>query len=68
MRDPLPIARTIDLTASPDDLWERIRNGFGMPNLSSPVVLDRQIWYASRPSAIKIMLQRSRRYLHHIVE
>ena len=66
--DPLPIARTIDLTASPDDLWERIRHGFGMPNLSSPIVLDRQIWYASRPSAIKTMLQRSRRYLYHIVE
>lgn len=39
-----------------------------MPNLTSPLVLDRQIWYASRPSAIKTMLQRSRRYLYHIVE
>ena len=68
VRDPLPIARAIDLTATPDDLWERIRHGFGMPNLSSPLVLDRQIWYASRPSAIKLMLQRSRRYLYHIVE
>jgi len=68
VRDPLPIARAIDLTASPDNLWERIRHGFGVPNISSPVVLDRQIWYASRPSAIKIMLQRSRRYLYHIVE
>jgi membrane-bound lytic murein transglycosylase D len=68
VRDPLPIARAIDLTASPDDLWVRIRHGFGMPNLSSPLVLDRQIWYASRPSAIKLMLQRSRRYLYHIVE
>ena len=68
VRDPLPIARAIDLTASPDNLWERIRHGFGMPNLSSPLVLDRQIWYASRPSAIKLMLQRSRRYLYHIVE
>ena len=68
VRDPLPIARTIDLTDSPDNLWERIRNGFGMPNLSSPLVLDRQIWYTSRPGAIKVMLQRSRRYLHHIVE
>ena len=68
VRDPLPIARTIDLTASPDDLWERIRNGFGMPNVGSPLVLDRQIWYASRPGAIKTILQRSRRYLYHIVE
>ncbi|OGA19746.1 MAG: hypothetical protein A3H32_20345 [Betaproteobacteria bacterium RIFCSPLOWO2_02_FULL_63_19] len=68
VKDPLPIARTIDLTATPDDLWERIRNGFGMRNLSGPLVLDRQIWYASRPSLMKNMLQRSRRYLYHIVE
>ncbi|HET7775134.1 MAG TPA: lytic transglycosylase, partial [Azospira sp.] len=27
------LPRTIDLTSSPDNLWERIRNGFGMPNL-----------------------------------
>jgi len=66
--DPLSIAHTIDLTASPDDLWERIRTGFGMRDLSGPLVLDRQIWYASRPSLIKNMLQRSRRYLYHIVE
>jgi len=68
VKDPLPIARAIDLTASPDDLWDRIRNGFGMRNLSSPLVLDRQIWYASRPSLIKDMVQRSRLYLYHIVE
>lgn len=68
VKDPLPIASAIDLTASPDDLWERIRNGFGMRNLSSPLVLDRQIWYASRPSLIKDMVQRSRLYLYHIVE
>jgi membrane-bound lytic murein transglycosylase D len=68
VRDPLPRVRTIDLTASPDDLWERIRNGFGMPNLDSPLVHDRQIWYASRPSMIKRILERSRLYLYHIVE
>jgi membrane-bound lytic murein transglycosylase D len=68
VRDPLPLARPIDLTASPDDLWVRIRRGFGMPNLATPLVLDRQIWYASRPSEMKTILQRSRRYMYHIVE
>ena len=63
VRDPLPMVRAIDLTASPDDLWERIRNGFGMPNLASPLVLDRLIWYASRPSTIKRIVVRSRLYL-----
>ena len=68
VRDPLPAVRAIDLTASPDDLWERIRNGFGMADLGSPLVLDRQIWYASRPTTIKRIVERSRRYLYHIVD
>jgi membrane-bound lytic murein transglycosylase D len=58
----------IDLTTPPDDLWERLRNGFAMPNMNSPLVLDRQIWYASRPATLKIMIERSRRYLYHIVD
>ncbi len=67
VKDPLPLARAIDLTVSPDDLWVRIRNGFGMRNISSPLVLDRQIWYTTRPSVLKTILERSRRYLYHIV-
>lgn len=67
VKDALPIARMIDLTTPPDDLWERLRNGFAMPNLSTPLVLDRQIWYASRPSGIQRMVERSRLYLYHIV-
>ena len=67
VKDQLPILYSIDLITPPDDLWERLRNGFAMPNLSSPLVLDRQIWYASRPSSIKNMVERSRRYLYHIV-
>ena len=66
--DAVPLYRGIDLVTPPDDLWERIRNGFAMPNLSSPLVLDRQIWYASRPGDIKRMVDRSKRYLYHIVE
>jgi len=68
IRDSLPISRTIDLVTPPDDLWVRIRHGFAMPNLGSPLVLDRQIWYAARPGDIKRMVDRSKRYLYHIVE
>ncbi|MCX7154671.1 MAG: transglycosylase SLT domain-containing protein [Proteobacteria bacterium] len=60
--------RAIDLTSQEDDLWVRMRKGFAMPNLVSPLVLDRQIYYTSRPSYIKRMVERSRRYLYHIVE
>lgn len=68
VQDPVRVGRTIDLTEEPDDLWERIRNGFAIPNLGSPLVLDRQIWYASRPALLKRIIERSKRYLYHIVE
>jgi len=68
VEDSLRAIPTIDLTAVPPDLWDRIRTGFSMPNLSSPIVQDRQIWYASQPSYVKRMVERSKRYLYYIVE
>jgi membrane-bound lytic murein transglycosylase D len=66
--DNLRAIPVIDLTSVPSDLWDRMRTGFSMPNLSSPIVQDRQIWYASRPSYVKHMVERSKRYLYYIVE
>ena len=68
VKDRLRSIPTIDLTAVPPDLWDRIRTGFSMPNLSSPLVQDKQIWYASQPSYVKRMVERSKRYLYYIVE
>ena len=68
IKDALPMARPVDLTTAPDDLWDRIRNGFSMTDLDSPLVLDRQIWYASRPQQLRRIVERSKRYLYHIVE
>ncbi len=67
VRDELPPMPTIDLTTPPDDLWQRMRNGFSMPDLDSPLVADRQAWYLNRPDLLKRIFERSRRYLHHIV-
>lgn len=58
----------IDLTESPDDLFIRIRNGFAMPNLTGDLVLAQQQWYMNRPDYLRRMVERSSRYLHHIVE
>jgi len=68
VQEPLRGVARIDLTAPPDDLWQRIRNGFSMPNLDSPLVAEKTAWYAARPEYLKRMFERSRRYLHHIVE
>jgi membrane-bound lytic murein transglycosylase D len=67
VRDELPPIPTIDLTMPPDDLWQRMRNGFSMADLDSPLVADRQAWYLNRPDLLKRIFERSRRYLHHIV-
>ncbi len=67
VRDELPPIPTIDLTTPPDDLWQRMRNGFSMPDLDSPLVADRQAWYLNRPDLLKRIFERSRRYLYHIV-
>jgi len=59
---------TIDLTVEPDDLWERMRRGFSMPDLNTDLVTDRQIYYINRPGALRQIFTRGQRYLYHIVE
>ena len=56
------------LNPPPADLWQRIRNGFRMNNLSGPLVREAEEWYSSRPDYIARMTERSSRYLYHIVE
>ncbi|MBI4985298.1 MAG: transglycosylase SLT domain-containing protein [Rhodocyclales bacterium] len=63
----LPPLTTIDLTAPTDDLWQRLRNGFGMPDLNSPLVAERQAWYLNRPEMLQRIFERSRKYIYHIV-
>ena len=61
-------AHTIDLARPADDLWERIRSGFAMADLQSPLVAVRERWYASQPEYLKRMVERSKLYLYYIVE
>jgi len=63
-----PAPRTVAALAAPADLWERMRRGFAMPDLDSPLVADRTQWYAARPQDLVNMTERSRKYLFHIVE
>jgi membrane-bound lytic murein transglycosylase D len=67
IKNPPPLPRSIDLLAEPADIWDRIRNGFSMPDLDSPLVLDRQAYYLNRPDYVKRMIERSRPYLYFIV-
>lgn len=66
--DDGPRIPTIDLTEPPADLWQRIRNGFGMPDLVSPAVTSHQAWYLNRPDFLRVTFARASKYLFHIVE
>ena len=50
------------------DLWERIRKGFGIPDLTNPLVATHITWYSSRPDYIQRTTQRASRYLYHVVQ
>lgn len=53
---------------SSDDLWQRIKNGYAMPNSTSGLTAKHENWYSSRPDYMKRMVERSQKYLFHIVE
>ena len=52
----------------PVDVWQRIRDGFAMAELDSPLVEHHQQWYARRPDYMARISQRAERYLYFIVE
>jgi membrane-bound lytic murein transglycosylase D len=68
MHVPLKGLPTIDRTVPPDDLWQRIRHGFQMPNLDGPLVKRKTQEYAANQEYLQRILDRSRLYLYHIVE
>ncbi|MDR1660824.1 MAG: transglycosylase SLT domain-containing protein [Azoarcus sp.] len=58
---------TLDLTREPNDIWDRIRRGFRMPDLSSKRVLELQFSYLDRPEYLDRLFNRGARYLYYIV-
>jgi len=68
--DPLrpDVHLDLDDRAARVDLWERVRRGFAMPDLDSPLVRERERWYAARPDYVARMTARGGRYMFYIVE
>jgi membrane-bound lytic murein transglycosylase D len=57
-----------DVPMPDPDLWHRIRMGFLLEPMDSPLVSNHEDWYSSRPEYIKRFVDRGSLYLHHIVE
>ena len=68
--DPFAVASDLDLeplAPSPGDLWDRIVRNYAIPDIDGPLVEKWEHWYAERPDYVARMVERSRRYLYHIV-
>ncbi|MBC9071511.1 transglycosylase SLT domain-containing protein [Thauera sp. CAU 1555] len=63
----LPRVLTLDLTRDANDIWDRIRRGFAMPDLDNDAVQSYQRFYLERPGFLKQVFARGGRYLYHII-
>jgi membrane-bound lytic murein transglycosylase D len=52
----------------PQDLMERLRRGFAIPDLNTARVRSRETWFAQRPDLLKRVFDRSSPYLYYIIE
>lgn len=79
IEDPLGTENTPPLTESApeeldvinvgsDDLWQRIKNGYGMPTSRSSLVANHERFFSAKPEYVQRMVERSQKYLFHIVE
>jgi membrane-bound lytic murein transglycosylase D len=59
--------KTIDRTVPAEDIWERIRGGFAMPDLDNALVRRKTAEYAREHDYLQRIFDRSRMYLYHIV-
>jgi membrane-bound lytic murein transglycosylase D len=54
--------------APSDNLWNRIRDGFQMEPLNSPLEIEQVRWLSARPDYVNRSMARSSRYLFYIVQ
>ena len=50
------------------DVWERIRQGYAIPDLNNPLVATHSIWYAARPEYMQRITLRASRYLYYVLQ
>ncbi len=67
-QDAAITSRTVDLLHPPQDMWDRIRRGFAIPNLYDAKTEEWTQYYAERAKSVYRMSERASRYLYYIVE
>lgn len=68
--DPNPVATppAVIVKAPPQDIWERIRNGYTMQPMDNDLVRQWESFYSAKPEYFARMVDRSSHYLYHIIE
>jgi membrane-bound lytic murein transglycosylase D len=61
-------ANPVDIRPRYADLWARIRAGFAMPPLETPLVEEKTRFYLRKPENLQRMFARGAPYLYYIVE
>jgi membrane-bound lytic murein transglycosylase D len=56
------------IAAGDGDLWERIRKGFSIPEMSTSLAANHTAAYAARPEAFERLGRRASRYLFYVVQ
>ena len=51
-----------------NDLWARVRSGFALPKLESPLIAQHERWFVENVEFREAMLDRAKLYLYYIVE
>ncbi len=65
---PPPVQAVENAPPQPPDMWERLRLGFRMPDMDGRRVKMWERWYAERPEYVASMIDRSSRFLYHVVQ
>jgi membrane-bound lytic murein transglycosylase D len=65
------IENTDSMFANPtenQDIWQRIKDGYAIPEANSSLVKRHEKAFTAKPSTINNIVERSQKYLYHIVE
>ena len=65
--DPNPSQNPDPTDSATHSLWGRLRAGFGMTHSDNPRIAAQMDWFARHPDYLARTVQRSKRYLYHIV-
>ena len=65
---PVPRAVAAAPPPPPPTLWDRVRAGFRLPSADGPLVREWEQWYSTRPDYVARMIERSSRFLYHVME